>query len=477
MNVDELIAGPDPLSSPGQPSWTGIESGVAFARTLHQIDASARSEHTRHRSYRTVTTVAAVLTAAIATSIVLVPGLQSKASSFIGLSSTPPSARFSLEGVSCVTPTTCMAVGSSGTTSERSPLAELWNGRKWVIQIGSAPAPGVRASLQGVSCSTASSCAAVGSSSVPGSSRQTMVAYVWNGGRWIVTPLPSPGGATQTALSAVSCTSPSRCLAVGSFVSAHQRQTLVEMWNGSAWGLLRSPNATASASRRCLGCRLSASNLSGVSCASTNSCVAVGFSQDSSTFGPAPLRQKVTSLIESWNGRRWRIQPSPNVPGLAPRPVTELSGVSCASADSCAAVGWSTTGLALSLHAFTVIWDGRNWVLHVPPNEPAWRGHASPVDMLDGVSCTSTSRCTAVGFAEGPGANGLTSEVWSGTTWTVHRLPNLHGAISGEASGISCTTASQCMAVGSSGGSGTNLSTLSEQWTGTQWTVRPTPVP
>ena len=42
-----------------------------------------------------------------------------------------------------------------------------------------------------------------------------------------------------------------------------------------------------------------------------------------------------TTLIESWNGSRWSVVPSPN-PGPG---VTWLNGVSCAATDACNAAG------------------------------------------------------------------------------------------------------------------------------------------
>jgi hypothetical protein len=67
------------------------------------------------------------------------------------------------------------------------------------------------------------------------------------------------------------------------------------------------------------------------------------------------------------------------------------------------------------------------------------------------------------------------SELWSGTKWTVQRLPSMAGANNTSATEVSCTSPTECMAVGREGVFGTSFSSLSEQWNGTQWTMTPTP--
>lgn len=100
------------------------------------------------------------------------------------------------------------------------------------------------------------------------------------------------------------------------------------------------------------------------------------------------------TLAERWNGRSWRVQPTPNPPnfrssfgGLA------LDGVSCPAARSCTATGeYSPGGLAAY---FIESWDGRSWRLQTAPH---------PSDFLHGallgISCRR-ARCVAVGAYTG----------------------------------------------------------------------------
>ncbi len=120
--------------------------------------------------------------------------------------------------------------------------------------------------LFGASCSGASACTAVGTYVKP-SGRGVTLAERWNGKKWSIQPTPNPSGAAVSALSGVSCTTASACIAVGvSTTGSGVRVTLAERWNGTTWRIQRTPNPA--------GAR--GSFLNGVSCASPSACTAVG---------------------------------------------------------------------------------------------------------------------------------------------------------------------------------------------------------
>jgi len=56
----------------------------------------------------------------------------------------------------------------------------------------------------------------------------------WDGSSWSVVPVPEPGGASQSALEGVSCTAASACTAVGGVSDTAGGVPLVERWDGSA---------------------------------------------------------------------------------------------------------------------------------------------------------------------------------------------------------------------------------------------------
>src|SRR5215467_13227659 len=70
-----------------------------------------------------------------------------------------------LQAVSCTSATACTAVGSSSTSTTTVTLAERWNGTKWSIQHTPNPTGASFVPLKAVSCTSATACTAVGSSS------------------------------------------------------------------------------------------------------------------------------------------------------------------------------------------------------------------------------------------------------------------------------------------------------------------------
>ena len=215
-----------------------------------------------------------------------------------------------LNGVACVTGAKCTAVGYYTTASSTGrTLVERWNGTKWAI-VSSPNATGALGSyLNAVSCTAASSCAAVGYSY--SSNATHTLAERWNGTKWAVVASPNPSG-DEADLTSVSCTSGSNCLAVGYYTSTKFVDTpLAERWNGTKWAIVAAPNPKGSDSY-----------LNAVSCASATYCGAVGSTYPST--GPGK------TLVERWNGSGWAIVASPNPSGAGD---SYLSGVRCKRRD------------------------------------------------------------------------------------------------------------------------------------------------
>jgi hypothetical protein len=174
------------------------------------------------------------------------------------------------------------------------------------------------------------------------------------------------------------------------------------------------------------------------------------------------------TLAEHWNGRHWGVQHTPNPAG---GPGSSLLGVSCWSATSCTAVGNAgnntDTEVTLAEH-----WNGRHWSVQRTP-DPA----GAPSSFLYGVSCTSASACMAVGgYNNSGGTVSFTlAERWNGRRWTIQRPVTPAGSSAGLR-GVSCTSAKACTAVGSEN-SGTLDQALAEHWNGRSWRVQHTPNP
>ena len=178
----------------------------------------------------------------------------------------PSAAINTLDGVSCVplgTGVSCFAVGNWATTVTGSVFYTL------TVRLGAggwaivpSPNPSGKSALGSVSCTSASSCVAVGFwQHSPGAS----LAERWNGSSWTVTPVPNFTGWTFSRLDSVSCPSATNCVAVGTWAAGSPNRTLVAHWNGVSWQDIPSPNPTGS----------SGSTLAGVSCAG-GGCWAVG---------------------------------------------------------------------------------------------------------------------------------------------------------------------------------------------------------
>jgi hypothetical protein len=118
-------------------------------------------------------------------------------------------------------------------------LAERWNGRKWLIVPTFKPT-GQGSFLNGVSCTSASACTAVGNSGPV-----TTLAERWNGTRWRVQPTPNPPGGQSTFLASVSCPTSSACTAFGLNLTGSGPLSLAEQWNGRTWRIQPTPGLVA----------------------------------------------------------------------------------------------------------------------------------------------------------------------------------------------------------------------------------------
>jgi hypothetical protein len=339
---------------------------------------------------------------------------------------------------------------SLGRATSASATLTVVPGLPWSV----VPNPNLttqQAFLAGLSCQSATSCAAVGdylNSSFIGEA----LAEAWNGTKWTLEQSPNPTGATYISLSAVSCASAMACTAVGYYLNqAGHSVTLTESWNGTKWAIEQSPNPTGA----------KGSSLAGVSCVSDAACTAVGDYLNKSG--------NTVPLVEAWNGTKWAIQPSFNPTGATD---TSLSAVSCALATACTAVG-DYLNSAFHTMALAESWNGTKWAIQ-PTSSPA----GAKGDSLSGVSCTSDTACTAVGYYLNKAESSVTlAESWNGTKWAIQPTSNPAGALGDSLSGVSCSSATACTAVGFYGNRLGLDTTLAEAWNGTKWAIEPTPNP
>ncbi len=192
--------------------------------------------------------------------------------------SVPSGSDLEIFGLSCGTPTSCMAVGGDlvGGGTSGTPWASRWNGTTWTDGVV-PPASGGSNGLTGVSCVGSAFCMAVGFSSPPGSNTvENGDAYLWDGTGWTQTPAPADLS-SNAIVAGVSCFSAASCTAVGPTVlNSSVDRAEVATWDGAAWASQSVPPVAGA----------DATILVGVDCVTNWSCVAVGAAVTGSTFSP-----------------------------------------------------------------------------------------------------------------------------------------------------------------------------------------------
>ncbi len=279
-----------------------------------------------------------------------------------------------LNSVSCVGTAFCLAVGGSGTGPA---VAETWNGTAWSFVTAAAPAASTSASLSSVSCVSATTCEVLGTASVGGTN--SIFGNQWNGTTLTATTAATPTTTTSTPVpsaSGMDCVTAGWCLAVGdSDTQSAAGSSFSELWNGTAWALLSTPEPTAAVGSR----------LSSVSCAGVSFCQAVG---QANLAGPPSQ-----NLIESWNGTQWAI--TANVPDTSAMENQGLRGVDCFSATTCSAVGSAAAVTGPSPASLALTWNGTTW--SIVPNTP---NQGTVQTTLAAESCLTDWSCVAVGSYE-----------------------------------------------------------------------------
>ena len=322
---------------------------------------------------------------------------------------TAAQAKTSLSSVSCVASAQCAAVGDSLAHGTEG-LIELWNGKEW----RQTTIPGL--TFNGVSCVSPLDCVAVGASAQLAVGAEAEI-YHWNGKSWEQVAVPSDH--QGTGLGSVSCASEDDCVAVGTWAYESLGSTgIIDTWNGSQWLLQLTIRPKAFEKLDSVSCATSAycaavgsgthhgggfrqviytrpsagrgwteeaglppqrAELSGVSCVTSTFCVAVG------TQGAINTGRHYGALIEKWNGHDWTVMPA-GLPGLS-----RLDAVSCVSATDCVATGRAFFGGTLEKPRAVLVarWNGRDWYSEPVPSRVGYE--------LLGVSCVASQGCLAVG--------------------------------------------------------------------------------
>ena len=137
---------------------------------------------------------------------------------------------------SCVDGSDCWAVGAMvGTAGDGSPkgtLTEHWDGMGWSIVPSPTPLGASGALLQGVSCVSSSSCVAVGVTTDQNGENVASLIEHWDGSAWTVQPSAATGQVFDQ-LDAVHCLGVNDCWAVGNTGPNQQNPDFLPILSGS----------------------------------------------------------------------------------------------------------------------------------------------------------------------------------------------------------------------------------------------------
>ena len=410
-----------------------------------------------------------------------------------------------LTGLSCAGPDDCIAVTSPG-SPERSAIHH-WNGRSWALTY---PAPWTRpATVAAVSCAGDSFCLAFGEQATrwdgtswrpladgnpvrtsgirhgrvscaspsfclvlgdPARDDQGVTATPvvrWDGSR--LQAMPQPGGSlVGFELSVVTCAGEQFCLAIGTATYLGFRYAAATRWDGRSWGAVPAPGHA----------------ITGLSCLSPTACTAVGVDRVNGPLpapdptppsipgttvipaappvtlptpvpapaGPAgpfattpPPRPRPRAVAFSWDGTAWRDM---GMPGIDRQIGVALDSVSCPTPSTCVAAGWAEPkvpgGSGDGTSPLTATWDGIRWRLAVRTMVDKRAAYRS-------VSCSSSTRCTAVGMTgrhpDAWTAHRPITAVWNGNDWLDGPAVPLPAAGALALQSVSCAGA-MCRAVG-----------------------------
>jgi hypothetical protein len=220
-----------------------------------------------------------------------------------------------------------------GIVASTTPLIEHWNGKRWSLQ-SFKPIPG-GGLFAGVAATSADNAWTVGQT---GSADQQTLIEHWNGKAWTRVPSPNVTGAAGSTLKSVTAISSDNAWAVGSATMPGSAKALVMHWDGRQWTIVpgNTPDGDAA--------------LLGVLATWTHNIWAVGIIHPSACSNGGP---KCQTLIEHWNGKRWKVLPSPNPPSGY---LNLLWAASATSRGNIWAVGTTDYGSTLIVH-----WNGAAW--------------------------------------------------------------------------------------------------------------------
>lgn len=341
-----------------------------------------------------------------------------------------------LEGVSCVSASYCPAVGHAYTLSEIwNATAFSWKGIEWHTFPPEEPGE-KNGDLHGVSCWAEEGCASAGAYGLEGLGWSLVEEYKpGSESKFKQVTTPNPSNGKNAEYFGISCPEKETCVAVGQFLNTtgggEKGAVFASEGEKGTWSAL-SPVENPGGQKN--------GQMHDVSCIAKGECIAAG------GWGKEEGGKGVSQAgSESWNKSKneWKATSAPEPFGAK---FGMFYGISCKSATFCIAVGkWSENASSAPYQTFADTWNGTEWknILYKGGSEDATEG------ALYAVSCTAIEDCEMVGSDKSSkGAAEALAYRWNKGTWTFQKTEFPTGSTSGELEGISCTATEECAAVG-----------------------------
>lgn len=319
-----------------------------------------------------------------------------------------------LNAVTAVSATDAWAVGfqNDNNLNESRTLILHWDGSKW--KAVPSPNPGSPKScdqfntgnvLNAVSAISSTDVWAVGFFFNCTVNELTPMALHWDGASWKNIPTPPLRTNANSAFNGVTALATDDVYAVGYFPAANGAvRPLIEHWDGAAWKLVPGPTD-----------RTTSNSLFSISALSATDIWAVGVRVAQGT--------SIKTLVLHYDGAKWSIVPSPN-----PLPTGDLNqnvllSVQAVSSKDVTAVGYLLNTNALNKTTLVEHWDGTKWKVVPSPNESTAQG---ALNTLQAVTAVSATDLYAVGFFGDAATNGQETsliEHFDGKQWSIIDSP------------------------------------------------------
>jgi hypothetical protein len=313
-----------------------------------------------------------------------------------------------LESVTAPSDSNAWAVGFSNAEANglgAKAVIDHWNGSAW--SQATAPTISGSADLLGVNSSGTSDAWAVGYYRIQ---RYTFypLALQWNGTSWSTSASATSALPTDTILYGVADVSPTDAYAFGDNSALASGE--LAHWNGTSWSKVTYPLPTNTGYDQ---------TLNAISADGPNDVWAIGEYLDQ--IG-SNLRWETFAL--HWNGSTWSDVTMPLVSGSDTSLVYQINSMDAISPANVWAVGGSGDNASPygGTPSNTLIehYNGSSWSVVSSPN-------TGTDDNLNGVTETSPTNLTAVGYDIPSGASGAQTltMTWNGTSWAIGSSPDV----------------------------------------------------